>query len=488
MDTEEIELEGRRLAGRYVLEAQIASGGMGTVWRARDEVLGRFVAVKILHDRLAQDPDVLERFRLEAVAAARLSHPAVVRVFDTGIDDGVCFIVMELSEGRTLEDVLGGEGPLEPDRAVRIVGHVLDGLAHAHRQGVVHRDVKPGNILVHDSLVKVTDFGIAKAAFAEDDLSTTGNLLGTVNYLAPEQVEGERVDARTDLYSVGVVLYEALTGRPPFKADSHIATAAMRLSTDPVPPRALRAGIPREVDEAVMRALRRDPDERFQSAEEMRSALDRTMPASVRRAPRPRAEPVGTSPGMRSWVLIPLLVLLGAAMAVGVWWLLTTVIPNAVDEGAPGEAGGSATRLAITPVSSHDPLGDGSENDDELGAMVDGDESTSWSTDGYTSALFGNLKDGVGFVLGLDQPSEVVRLRLHTDTPGVSLNVYASDDPGAFDLESPIGSATTDEEVTAVPLEPTEAAYVLVWFTELADDGEGAFRARVNEVAVFASG
>jgi serine/threonine protein kinase len=163
MDTEEIQLEGRRLAGRYVLEDQIAAGGMGTVWRARDEVLGRLVAVKVLHDRLAKDPDILERFRLEAVAAARLSHPAVVRVFDTGIDDGVCFIVMELSEGRTLEDMLASEGPLDPARAVRIVGHVLDGLGHAHREGVVHRDVKPGNILVDDSLVNVSDFFISIA-------------------------------------------------------------------------------------------------------------------------------------------------------------------------------------------------------------------------------------------------------------------------------------------------------------------------------------
>jgi hypothetical protein len=488
MDTEEIQLEGRRLAGRYVLQDQIAAGGMGTVWRARDEVLGRFVAVKVLHDRLAKDPDTLERFRLEAVAAARLSHPAVVRVFDTGIDDGVCFIVMELFEGRTLEDMLAREGALDPARAVRIVRHVLDALAHAHREGVVHRDVKPGNILVDDSLVKVMDFGIAKAAFA-DDLSTTGNLLGTVSYLAPEQVEGGPADARTDLYSVGVVLYEALTGRPPFRGDSHVATAAMRLSTDPVPPRALRAGIPREIDEAVMRALRRHPDDRFQSAEEMRSALDRIVPAaaSVRREPRARAEPAGTSSGMRSWLLIPLLVLLGAAVAVGVWWLLTGLIQNA-DEGAPGEAASSLTRLDIASVSSYDPLGDESENDDVLPAVLDGNEETAWTTDGYTTPQFGNLKDGVGLVLGLDQPAELARLRVLTDTTGITFDVYASSQPDSFDLESPIAGATAEEEITAIPLEPTEAAYVLVWFTELADDGSGAYRARVIEVAVFARG
>jgi eukaryotic-like serine/threonine-protein kinase len=191
MDAGELGLQGRTLAGRYLLETEVAAGGMGTVWRARDEVLGRPVAVKVLHDRLARDPDVLERFRLEAVAAARLSHPNVVRVFDTGIDDAVCFIVMELFEGTTLEDLLRDEAPLAGAEASRLMGAVLQGLAHAHREGVIHRDVKPANVLIDRSgLVKVTDFGIAKAAFAASDLTATGDLLGTVRYLAPELVAG----------------------------------------------------------------------------------------------------------------------------------------------------------------------------------------------------------------------------------------------------------------------------------------------------------
>ncbi|MGH2655033.1 MAG: protein kinase domain-containing protein, partial [Actinomycetota bacterium] len=202
MDAEEIRLVGRRLEGRYELEDEIASGGMGTVWRARDKVLGRAVAVKVLHDHLARDPDLFDRFRLEAVAAARLTHPAVVKVFDTGIDGGVSFIVMELFEGRTLESLLAERGTLDPEEAARMVRSTLQGLGHAHRHGVVHRDVKPGNILIdRDGYVKVTDFGIAKAAFAGDDLTTTGNLLGTSRYLAPEQVTGGPVDARADLYS-----------------------------------------------------------------------------------------------------------------------------------------------------------------------------------------------------------------------------------------------------------------------------------------------
>jgi eukaryotic-like serine/threonine-protein kinase len=489
MDADEVRLVGRRLGGRYELEDEIASGGMGTVWRARDEVLGRPVAVKVLHDHLARDPDLLDRFRLEAVAAARLTHPAVVRVFDTGIDDGVCFIVMELFEGHTLESLLAGRGSLEPEEAARIVRSALQGLGHAHRHGVVHRDVKPGNILIdRDGYVKVTDFGIAKAAFAGDDLTTTGNLLGTSRYLAPEQVTGGPADARTDLYATGIVLYEALTGRTPFQADTHIATATMRLNKDPVPPRALRSGISRELNEVVMRALARDPDERYQSAEEMAEALERAIPSDGSPGPPPPVpaiEPEPAPPPVRSWFVVPLLVLLVAAMAVGGFWILGQVLDEAgpgSDEG--GDVEGTPSRhLEASAVASFDPEGSGGEHDEDLPLATDGDPDTFWQTEGYNDDDLD--KSGVGVVLELPSPAQVGAVRLQTNLPGFEFSLFASDAADDWDLTSPIASATAEAD-TEVDVEDTEAGFVLLWITNLVDDGVGAYRAHVNEVEVFA--
>src|SRR5439155_4909104 len=250
----------RRLADRYILLEPVAAGGMAQVWRGHDTVLARTVAVKILRQSLADDPEFAERFRREAVAAARLSHPNIVSVFDTGMDRDSYFIVMEYVGASTVRDVLDSRGAVEPPEAAAYILPVLSALSYAHATGVIHRDVKPANILIgEEGRVKVTDFGIAKAAFAGGDLTTTGTVLGTVRYLSPEQVQGSQLDARSDVYSTGAVLYELLTGRPPFTAESDIATAMMRLTTDPLPPRAVRPTIPRGVEAVVLRSLARKP-------------------------------------------------------------------------------------------------------------------------------------------------------------------------------------------------------------------------------------
>jgi eukaryotic-like serine/threonine-protein kinase len=483
---------GRMLAGRYLLEEEVASGGMGTVWRARDQVLNREVAVKVLHERLAREPDLLERFRLEAVAAARLSHPNVVRVFDTGIDDGVCYIVMELFDATTLESRLA-DGPLPPAEAASIARGMLHGLAHAHREGIVHRDVKPGNVLIDRSgLVKVTDFGIAKAAFANSDLTTTGDLLGTARYLAPEQVDGGAVDHRADLYSSGIVLYEALTGRPPFEGRTHIATATMRLSTDPPPPGALRPGIPRGLEAATMRALARDPNARFQTADEMSAALDRASPAPhARGAVLSPNEPRPTqSSAFRSWMAVPLILVILAAVAV---LGFTLAAPLFEDQGEGGEAGppASARPLAITEATSFDPFGSGGEHDEDLGAAIDGRVGTAWQTEGYNSPDLD--KPGVGIVLDLGQERSVGGLRLRTDSPGFRFNVYVGNDPTGFDPggDDPVVSGEGEESFAAddgleVALEPAEGRYVLLWITRLVAHDD--YRALVNEVDLFPSG
>ncbi len=246
---------------------------MAQVWEATDQVLTRRVAVKILHPHLAQDDSFVRRFRGEAIAAARLAHPSIVSVYDTLAEDGVNAIVMELVTGTTMRADLDQHGPLQLSAVLAIGTQVADALGAAHASGLVHRDVKPANILLSaDGRVLVADFGIAKAAEGAD-LTNDGSMVGTAKYLAPEQVEGGPVDGRTDLYALGVVLYEALTGTPPFVADTDTGTALARLHRDPTPLRQLRPQIPAAVELVVTRALARQPDDRFPNAAAMRRAL-----------------------------------------------------------------------------------------------------------------------------------------------------------------------------------------------------------------------
>jgi serine/threonine-protein kinase len=245
---------------------------MAQVWRGTDEVLRRAVAVKILHSHLTADETFVTRFRHEAIAVARLSHPAIVNVYDTCNDNGTEAIVMELVRGNTLRDQLD-EGLIEPWVAANIAAQVAGALDVAHAAGLVHRDIKPANILLsEDGRVKVGDFGIAKAAESAD-LTQEGSFVGTAKYLAPEQVESKPVDGRTDLYSLGIVLYEMLCGRVPFEGDSSSATALARLHQDPQPPRYVQAGVPRGLEAICMRLLARSPDGRYPTAADVRAAL-----------------------------------------------------------------------------------------------------------------------------------------------------------------------------------------------------------------------
>src|ERR671930_1539303 len=233
---------GTVLADRYLLLEPAGEGGMATVWQATDQVLDRPVALKILRPNLAEDPGLLERFRAEALAAARLNHPNIVNVFDAGTEDHAAFIVMELFEGETLRERLNRDGHLPPEEAVSVLLQALSALQFAHENGLIHRDVKPGNILLGpDGRVKVTDFGIAKAAYEDADPTTTGSVLGSVPYLSPEQVQGNPTDGRSDIYSAGATLYEALTGRPPFVAGSNLAAAGVRSGSGPKRTRAPRS-------------------------------------------------------------------------------------------------------------------------------------------------------------------------------------------------------------------------------------------------------
>ena len=295
---------GHEISGRYVLRRIVASGGMAQVWQAEDTVLGRNVAVKILHPNLAADTDVLGRFRDEAKAAARLSHPSIVAIFDTASEAGVEAIVMELIEGLTLRQYLDDHGPLSLVDATDLTVQVADALEAAHGARIVHRDIKPGNIMLcPDRRTKVTDFGIAKALEAGDRTSD-GMMLGTAKYLAPEQVEGLAIDQRADVYSLGVVLFEALTGQPPFAEETASATALARLRVDPPSPRSIDPAIPVAVERVILTAMARNRGRRFPTAAAFREALQaaaKHQPAD----PAPHHRP-WQAPAPASWIPPPL--------------------------------------------------------------------------------------------------------------------------------------------------------------------------------------
>src|SRR6516165_7076486 len=264
----------RVFSNRYELTHLIARGGMAQVYRARDRLLDRPVALKVLFPELSVDRAFVERFRREAQAAANLSHPNIVPVFDWGEDAGTYFIVMEFVDGQPLSAVLRDPQRLPPGQIAQIGASVAAALAFAHRHGVVHRDVKPGNVLITpEGEVKVTDFGIARAVNTEESLTQTGAVMGTAAYFSPEQAEGKTVDARSDIYSLGVVLYEMAVGRPPFIGDSPVAVASKHVRDDPILPRVANAACPAALEAVIMTAMAKDPAMRYGSAEELRADL-----------------------------------------------------------------------------------------------------------------------------------------------------------------------------------------------------------------------
>jgi len=274
----------RILADRYEVGQLLGAGGMAEVYEGHDRLLARRVAIKVLLSQYAHDPAFLARFRREAQAAASLSHPNIVAVYDTGSQDDTWFIVMEYVAGRTLKDVIIAEGPAHPARAAEICADVASALASAHARGVIHRDVKPANVmLTTDGKVKVMDFGIARAS-AVPSITQTAAVVGTAQYIAPEQAQGLEVDARSDLYALGCCLYEMLTGQVPFTGPTPVAIAYRHVREDPTPPRMLNPDVPESLELVTLKAMAKRPEDRYQTALEMRQDLERVrtgQPVSV---------------------------------------------------------------------------------------------------------------------------------------------------------------------------------------------------------------
>lgn len=499
--------EGSVLGGRYELRHELARGGMGTVWVAEDPLLSRRVAVKILDPVIGADDKIRARFRREAVTAAAVTHPNIVATYDTGDDDGVAYIVMELVDGRTLRRVLDDEGRLPVARSADIAYQVADALALAHARGLIHRDIKPGNVLLQpDGRVKVTDFGIAKATNADDDLTRPGMVVGTARYLAPEQVDGRPVDTRADVYSLGLVLYEMLAGAAPFAADSDIATAVARLTADPRSIRAERPDVPPGLAAVVDRALARDPDARLPNAVAFRdsvapfraehptagdltapgrissrtvTAMARPVPAAA--SPSTRPSPPLARPAARErrapprprwslrvaiWIVAPAL---GFGAGYGAWR-----VTHRHHSPAPRATVASVHALTVAHVHDLDPRsdgGDGSENPAQVANVIDGNPATVWSTDTYRdSRFFGGFKPGVGLVFDLSATHEVTALRVASPDTGWSASVYAGaiDAPDLAGWGAPLVSRSDLGTAATLTLTSTvHARYVLLWFTEL---------------------
>jgi eukaryotic-like serine/threonine-protein kinase len=267
-------LINRTFDKRYVIRRRLGSGGMADVYLAEDQELGRRVALKLLDERHASDEQFVERFRREAQSAAGLNHPNIVSIFDRGRAEGTYYIAMEFLDGRTLKELLIRNGPTPIPIAIDYARQILSALSFAHRNGIIHRDIKPHNIVVgSDGRLKVTDFGIARSGASQ--MTEAGSIVGTAQYLSPEQARGARVDPRSDIYSLGIVLYEMLTGRVPFTGDTAVEIAMKHLSDVPEPPSKLRVDVPHDLDAVVMRALAKDPEQRYGSAEEMDADLAR---------------------------------------------------------------------------------------------------------------------------------------------------------------------------------------------------------------------
>jgi serine/threonine-protein kinase len=482
---------GTLLSNRYRLERKLGSGGMSTVYLAIDEVLGRKVAVKVLHREISDQPDQIERFRREARAVAQLSHPNLVGVIDAGEDGGYPYIVFEFVDGETLKDRIADVGRLPTDEATAYAIEIGRGLAAAHAARLIHRDVKPQNVLIDsDGRAKITDFGIARS-LESHGLTATGRVLGTTDYVSPEQAMGKEVDARTDVYSLGVVLFEMLTGDVPFKAETQVGVAMKHVNELMPDVQERRPEVSAALAAALDRATAKQPSDRYRDMTECRGDREGALEVEVSRsggATTGEATTVLRSvpakrrwlPSRRrmSWAGVVVLVLAAAA-----------AIAIAAFSGGGGNSEKPATApeptaatLEITSVEDYDPQGGDGEHADTIANIIDDDEATSWTTETYEAGLEGAPKTGVGFVLGTDGSVPASDLTMQTNGGSWSFDVYGSAEkkPPA---EPPVDEAGTETGTWGTPLatdqpanKNTEATlegtpegtrWYLVWITDL---------------------
>jgi serine/threonine-protein kinase len=480
-------LVGTSLNGRYRLEARIAAGGMSTVYRALDETLERQVAVKLMNREVASDSDQLERFRREARAVAQLSHPHIVGVIDAGEDDSRPYIVFEYVEGETLKDRIRRLGRLPITEAVAYAIEIARALGAAHARHIVHRDVKPQNVLIdHEGSAKVTDFGIART-LEEDGLTADGRVLGTTDYVSPEQALGQDVTGQSDLYSLGVVLYEMLTGEVPFIGENQVAVA-MKHVRETIPDVQLKRPEDRYTDDAELIADLEDvlaiETARSGNVTGEATTVLRTLPSRARRrVPLRRRQPA-------------LVVALGLIVAAAVIAILvfaannthrgTPQLPQPAPKATPHQVqpcDSCATDYnpdALTPPKNQHP--------DQTGFAIDANRNTAWSTESYLGDNLG--KPGVGIYVDFKPGVAAGSMVVDTDTPGYAVTIYARNsrpNPDTFDGGPggwvKVGSAPRVGKTQTIKLSSTTSKYryYLVWITNLGDHSH----VDVNEIALY---
>ena len=488
---------GTELNDRYRLDEKIGSGGMSTVYRAYDPTLERWVAIKLMHRDISDDPDQLERFRREARAVARLSHPHVVTVIDFGEDEGTPYIVLEYVEGETLKERIKRMGRLPVVEAVAYAIEIGRALSAAHAERLVHRDVKPQNVLIDsEGRGKVTDFGIARSLEAHG-LTATGRVLGTTDYVSPEQALGRDVSEQSDVYSLGIVLYEMLTGEVPFKAESQVAVA-MKHVKEPLPD--VQRRLP-EVSASLAAVLEhstaKETGNRYATAADMVHDLEEVLAIEVARTGETTGEATTVLRAMkgdtasfaplrlrnpRRWILsvLAVLVVVGGVLI---------YFANRTEKGAggaatPPAAGLSRVDLASSAANDYDPEGDDRESDDSTQNAIDGNPSTEWDTERYNDGLEGVDKTGVGLFVDAGSAIPGKAIGVTTSTPGFTAAIFGANDvPDSIEGWTRLSREVKFDERERVMLRPGTRNFrrYLVWITALPEGN----RAAIQELTLF---
>jgi len=492
---------GTVLSGRYRLEAKLGSGGMSTVYLARDDTLDRAVAVKVMHREMSEQEDQLQRFRQEARAVAKLSHPNVVSVIDAGEDGGHPYIVFEYVKGETLKQRIGRLGALDTQEAIAYAIEVARGLGVAHARNMVHRDIKPQNVLIdEEGRAKLTDFGISRQ-LEQAGVTATGRVLGTTDYVAPEQAMGRGVDPRSDVYSLGVVLYEMLVGQVPFHADSQVGVAMKHVNEDLPDVQRRRPEASAAVALVVERATAKDPAERYQAIGEMVDDLETALEVEAARAGSTSGEATSVldavPPPKRklstrarwSWTaIVALLLVAGAAL------LAVQLISSGIGGGGANE--GKGAPVAVSSATDYDPQGDGEEIGSKVELAADGDPTgTAWETEHYDSETFEGTKTGpdpgVGVYVTAASPATPTRMIVRSPTPGWNAEVFAASAGPPSDLSGwgePVGEVTEASTTQEIDLTVTQpSTYFLLWLTKASEarDQAGRYQVEVSDIKLL---
>jgi serine/threonine-protein kinase len=492
---------GAVLSGRYRLEAKLGSGGMSTVYLARDETLDRPVAVKVMHREMSEQEDQLQRFRQEAKAVAKLMHPNVVSVIDAGEDAGHPYIVFEYVKGETLKQRISRVGALDTQEAIAYAIEIARGLTVAHGRQMVHRDIKPQNILIDDEgRAKLTDFGISRQ-LEQEGVTATGRVLGTTDYVAPEQAMGRGVDPRSDIYSLGVVLYEMLVGQVPFQAESQVGVAMKHVNEELPDVQRRRPGISAAVALVVDRATTKNPAERYQKIDEMIDDLETALEVEAARAGSTTGEATtvldAVPPPKRklsvrsrwSWAaVLALLFIAGGAL------LTVQLISSGI--GGGGANKGKGHTVAISSATDYDPQGDGEEIGSKVELTRDGNPTgTAWETEHYDSESFDGIKTGpdpgVGVYVTTASQVTPARMIVRSPTPGWDAQVFAAPAGPPSELSGwgdPVGGVTDASEAEDIAITVrAPSRYFLLWFTRASEarDQAGRYQIEISDIKLL---